>query len=283
MATSSPHGVVTATAAEAPPPPPDRRSLGEAITALYTSPDATVRAAADAWLQAYLRSEHAWPLSISLLRDAPHDLTSLEALFCARALHVLLRRCVAKAEKTQKSHAVLGDADWTGMRDALLPMAFRFAALNVVGGVGGGGGGVGGEAPPRTVLTQVALAISALACKMPNWEATTIVSDLTGYFLADPAGAPASAVDVVLRHGGSVVNGGGGNDRHGNHNNNGGNGGGGNGAHLLSPEGSHAVSTAGMACLLQILTVLPDECTSNQLSIHPARRAAVAEAGVVAR
>jgi hypothetical protein len=32
-----------------------------------------------------------------------------------------------------------------------------------------------------------------------------------------------------------------------------------------------------MACLLQILAVLPDECTSNQLSIHPNRRAAVAE------
>jgi transportin-3 len=187
-----------AAAAVAAEPPPDRRSLGEAVAALYTSPDPIVRAAADAWLQNFLRSEHAWPLSISLLRDNPADLTSLEALFCARALHVLLRRCVAKAEKTQKSHAVLGDADWTEMRDALLPMAWRFAILNTIGaGVGGAG-----DAPPRTVLTQVALAIAALACKMPNWDAGTIVADLAGYFLADPGGAPASAVDVVLRHGG---------------------------------------------------------------------------------
>jgi len=39
----------------APPPPPNRRSLGEAVAALYTSPDPTTRAAADSWLQDFLR------------------------------------------------------------------------------------------------------------------------------------------------------------------------------------------------------------------------------------
>lgn len=146
---------------------------------LYISPDPAARAAADAWLQSYLRSEYAWPLSISLLRDGSHSLTSLEALFCARALHVLLRRCVAKAEKTQKSHAVLGESDWIGMRDALLPMAWRFAVYNVVGSSPAvGSNHAAGEAPPRTVLTQVALAIAALACKMPNWDPAALVSDL---------------------------------------------------------------------------------------------------------
>ena len=76
------------------PPPPDRGTLREAVAALYTSPDQNQRAAADQWLQWFLRSDHAWPLSIGMLRDAT-DLTSLEALFCARALHVLLRRCVS--------------------------------------------------------------------------------------------------------------------------------------------------------------------------------------------
>jgi len=33
---------------------------------------------------------------------------------------------------------------------------------------------------------------------------------------------------------------------------------------------------AGVTCLLQVLAVLPDECMSGSLSIHPARRAAVA-------
>ena len=186
---------------------------------------------------------------------------------------MLLRRCVAKAEKTQNSHAVLGDTDWLGMRDALLPMAWRFAIYNTLGdgagaaaGAGGseGGeryaGGGGAEPPPRTVLTQVALAIAALACKMPNWEAGSIVSDLTGYFLADPGSAPASARDIVLQRGGG--------------------GGGGGDAQQLSAGGAQAVTAAGMACLLQILAVLPDECTSTQLSIHPNRRAAVA--GVLA-
>jgi hypothetical protein len=62
-----------------------------------------------------------------------------------------------KVEKTQKSHAVLGDSDWLGMRDALLPLAWHFALLSGLGGGGGGGGdGVGGaaSAPPRTVLVQ---------------------------------------------------------------------------------------------------------------------------------
>ena len=95
------------------PPPPDMGTLREAVAALYTSPDQDQRAAADRWLQWFLRGDHAWPLSIGMLRDAT-DLTSLEALFCARGLHVLLRRCVSKTEKTQKSHAVLSDDDWAG-------------------------------------------------------------------------------------------------------------------------------------------------------------------------
>ena len=120
------------------PPPPDRGTLREAVAALYTSPDQNQRAAADQWLQWFLRSDHAWPLSIGMLRDAT-DLTSLEALFCARALHVLLRRCVSKAEKTQKSHAVLGEGDWIGMRDCLLPMAWNFAVKTVLHDVRGAG------------------------------------------------------------------------------------------------------------------------------------------------
>ena len=118
------------------PPPPDRASLGRAVAALYTSHDPVERLAADEWLQHFLRSDHAWPLSIELLRDAT-DLTSLEALFCARALHVLLRKSVVKATRTQQSHAVLGENDWVAMRDALLALAWSFSVKVFVGAAGG--------------------------------------------------------------------------------------------------------------------------------------------------
>ena len=118
------------------PPPPDRASLGRAVAALYTSHDPVERLAADEWLQHFLRSDHAWPLSIELLRDAT-DLTSLEALFCARALHVLLRKSVVKATRTQQSHAVLGENDWVAMRDALLALAWSFSVKVFVGTAGG--------------------------------------------------------------------------------------------------------------------------------------------------
>ena len=112
----------------APPSPPfdSRAALGEAVAALYTSPDPRARAAADAWLQQFLRSDHAWPLSLRMLRDG-EDLTSIEALFCARALHVLLRKSVVKAERTQRSHAVLDADDWTGAREALLRLMWAHA------------------------------------------------------------------------------------------------------------------------------------------------------------
>jgi hypothetical protein len=161
------------------PPPPDRASLGRAVAALYTSHDPVERLAADEWLQHFLRSDHAWPLSIELLRDAT-DLTSLEALFCARALHVLLRKSVVKASRTQKSHAVLGENDWVAMRDALLALAWSFSAKVFVGTAGGQV-----EAPPRSVLTQVSLAISALACKMDNWDAGSVAVDIVRHFTND--------------------------------------------------------------------------------------------------
>jgi hypothetical protein len=161
------------------PPPPDRASLGRAVAALYTSHDPVERLAADEWLQHFLRSDHAWPLSIELLRDAT-DLTSLEALFCARALHVLLRKSVVKASRTQKSHAVLGENDWVAMRDALLALAWSFSAKVFVGTAGGQV-----EAPPRSVLTQVSLAISALACKMDNWDPGSVAVDIVRHFTND--------------------------------------------------------------------------------------------------
>ena len=98
--------------------------MGRAVAALYTSHDPVERFAADEWLQHFLRSDHAWPLSIELLRDAT-DLTSLEALFCARALHVLLRKSVVKATRTQQiARGARGERLGRHAGDALLALAW---------------------------------------------------------------------------------------------------------------------------------------------------------------
>ena len=249
------------------PPPPDRASLGRAVAALYTSHDPAERLAADEWLQNFLRSDHAWPLSIELLRDAT-DLTSLEALFCARALHVLLRKSVVKASRTQKSHAVLGENDWVAMRDALLALAWSFSVKVFVGNAGGQV-----EAPPRAVLTQVSLAISALACKMDAWDAGSVVADLLARFgraeggdASSPASspttrAPRAARALAARHPlvSSAVD-----PRF-------------PGAVVLDAVGERLLVAAGEACVVSVLEVLPEEAKAKDLSIHPRRRAAIVD------
>ena len=249
------------------PPPPDRASLGRAVAALYTSHDPAERLAADEWLQNFLRSDHAWPLSIELLRDAT-DLTSLEALFCARALHVLLRKSVVKATRTQQSHAVLGENDWVAMRDALLALAWSFSVKVFVGNAGGQV-----EAPPRAVLTQVSLAISALACKMDAWDAGSVVADLLARFgraeggdasspaSSPPTRAPRAARALAARHPlvSSAVD-----PRF-------------PGAVVLDAVGERLLVAAGEACVVSVLEVLPEEAKAKDLSIHPRRRAAIVD------
>eukprot|EP00240_Pyramimonas_obovata_P014462 CAMPEP_0118954578 /NCGR_PEP_ID=MMETSP1169-20130426/58483_1 /TAXON_ID=36882 /ORGANISM="Pyramimonas obovata, Strain CCMP722" /LENGTH=217 /DNA_ID=CAMNT_0006902235 /DNA_START=277 /DNA_END=927 /DNA_ORIENTATION=+ len=141
-------------------------SLQHAIAALYYSNCDTERRTADVWLQDFLHSDQAWPLSLQLLRQsavAGNSASRTEALFCARALHVLLRCSVNKAQKRQKSHVVLAEEDWVTMRMALVVLAGTFAAdLHC----------------SRPVLTQIALALSTLALKMSQWAAHSIVPDL---------------------------------------------------------------------------------------------------------
>ena len=239
---ASPGGAL---AACAPPSPPfdSRAALGEAVAALYTSPDPRARAAADAWLQQFLRSDHAWPLSLRMLRDG-EDLTSIEALFCARALHVLLRKSVVKAERTQRSHAVLDADDWTGAREALLRLHVGARRRDRAERRVGGGRRRALRPPPRersrrapsadaaasrAVLTQVALALAALACKMDAWDPASIVPDVLRYFSSSSSGG----------------------------------------------DGGGRAPSSGAACFLHVLAALPEECASKDLSVHPARREAV--------
>ncbi len=131
-----------------------------------------------------------------------------EQLYAARALHVLLRCSVAKAEKRQKSHAVLHEADWAAMRDSLSAAARRAAAAG---------------APARATLTQLALALAALLLK---WDAVPPLR-----ILADGAAALGGGADEAAR-----------------------------------------------LATLAWLRVLPEEAVSRDLSLHPLRRGAAADA-----
>jgi hypothetical protein len=121
---------------------------------------------------------------------------------------LLLRCSVAKAERRQKSHSALSDAERGGVRDALAALALRHAAAGP---------------PARPVLTQLALALATLLIK---WDAL------------EPAAVLPAACAAL----------GGGADAH------------------------SRVAT------LALLRLLPEEVATRELSVHPARRAAVADA-----
>jgi hypothetical protein len=134
--------------------------------------------------------------------------TCLAQLYAARALHVLLRCSVAKAEKKQKSHAVVSDAERRAISDNLAGLARRYAAAGP---------------PGRAVLTQVVLALATLLIK---WEALPAERILTDAFASLGAG----------------------------------------------------VDAASRSATLALLHVLPEELGARELSLHPARRAAAADA-----
>lgn len=83
-------------------------------------------------------------------------------VFAARALHQLLRCSVSKAAKKQASHLVLTDAEWAAARDALAGVARRWATHASAPGA-------------ASVLTQLALALSALLIKWPALPASELL------------------------------------------------------------------------------------------------------------
>ena len=125
------------------------------------------------------------------------------------------------------------------------------------------------EAPPRAVLTQVSLAISALACKMDAWDAGSVVADLARFGRADGGDAssptsrapPRASGALAARHPlvSSAVD-----PRF-------------PGAVVLDAVGERLLVAAGEACVVSVLEVLPEEAASKELSIHPRRRAAAVD------
>ena len=141
-------------------------ALRSHILSFYTATSGDVRESSERWLTTFTRTRDSWHAALSILEL--EDASEAESVFCARTIHVLLRRCVAKEARTQASHAVFSDDEWHTLRERIfsLTRVYSIKAIRTK------------SQHARTTLTQLALATSALACKMPSWEPMDIVSTL---------------------------------------------------------------------------------------------------------
>lgn len=148
-------------------------ALRSHILSFYSATSGDVRESSERWLTTFTRTQDSWHAALSILEL--EDASEAESVFCARTIHVLLRRCVAKEARTQASHAVFSDDEWHTLRKRIfsLTRAYSIKAIRTK------------SQHARTTLTQLALATSALACKMPSWEPMDIVSTLLFTFQND--------------------------------------------------------------------------------------------------
>ena len=124
---------------------------------------AGARGAADAALQEFLKGGAGAVLGpcASILADPASAGNPSLTLFAAHALHSTLRACVVKERAQQRSHVQLDEAAWCAMRGALVELANRSVVSF-----------------SAAVVTQLALALSALALKMVSWSAQNVVPEL---------------------------------------------------------------------------------------------------------
>lgn len=147
--------------------------LRERVGVLFdcARPDAKSLSDAEVWLREFSKSEEAWVVVVRVL-ERP-DANATEAMFCARTLHDLLRRCVSKSEKTQASHAAFTEHEWSSLRERLFALTKRYAAAS------------GDSLDARGTVTQLSLCVAALCCKMPAWNAESVVQDVIEAFASD--------------------------------------------------------------------------------------------------
>ena len=148
----------------------ESRAFRAHISVFYSSHDAAERRASEEWIGAFVKTDGAWQACFTILDGGASD---VESLFSARTLHDLLRRCVAKDEKKQASHAII---DWDSLRFRLLRLCKLFAERCANGG---------GNVDLRATLTQLSLALAALACKMPSWDPNSVVDQTLAAFNED--------------------------------------------------------------------------------------------------
>lgn len=151
------------------------RDVRRRIAALFENHDPRARADAEAELRAFSKSDQAWVIVLHILESA--DARAIEAFFCARTLHELLRRCVHKEEKTQASHAAFTESEWVQLRERLLTLTKRFAQIACSGD--------SSAVDAKSTVTMLTLSLSALGCKMPTWKADNVVRDIIEAFTSD--------------------------------------------------------------------------------------------------
>ena len=161
------------------------RALRTHIHAFYVAKNDDVRVQSEQWLTTFTRTQDSWHAALSVLER--EDASEAESVFCARTIHVLLRRCVAKEERKQASHAVFTADEWEVLRERIFHLTRAFSIKAIITK----------SLHARTTLTQLALATSALACKMPSWEPQDIVTKLLVAFGND-ASAPTESKLLCL-------------------------------------------------------------------------------------
>jgi len=143
---------------------PSLLELRRALQALYSpGVPVSVRNEADAFLQNFLFSRECFDLSLLLIRS--QDAAFFEQLFCARALHQRLRCSVMKTpglQPQQASHQIITAEEWQKCREALIVLATRYSP----------------EPEGRPIVTQLCMALAALAAKMEGWGCDMLVQDI---------------------------------------------------------------------------------------------------------
>lgn len=160
----------------------ESRAFRAHISVFYSSHDAAERRASEEWLGAFVKTDGAWQACFLILESGGGGASDVESLFSARTLHDLLRRCVAKDEKKQASHAII---DWEALRFRLVRLNKLFAERCANGG---------GNVDLRATLTQLSLALAALACKMPSWDPNGVVDQTLAAFNEDETTSQAAKV-----------------------------------------------------------------------------------------
>ncbi|KAL6883266.1 hypothetical protein ACP4OV_010680 [Aristida adscensionis] len=137
-------------------------TLKEALTALYHHPDATIRTAADRWLQEFQHTLDAWQVADSLLHDESSNLETL--IFCSQTLR----------SKVQRDFEELPSEAFRPLQASLYELLKKF-----------------NKGPPK-VRTQICIAIAALAVHVPveDWGAGGIVNWLSDEMNAQPEFIP---------------------------------------------------------------------------------------------
>jgi len=161
------------------------RALRANIRAFYGASNASERDDAETWLLEFSKASDSWNAALNVLEG--DDASEAESVFCARTLHVLLRRCVAKEERKQPSHVTLSSDEWWTLRERLFEL-MRTYSIRATSKMQNA----------RTTLTQLALATSALACKMPTWEPKDVVRDSISKISGDDASASAESKVLCL-------------------------------------------------------------------------------------